>query len=120
MADLYKEIYEFAASAGAFEGYVYPKKDLRVEYLPGWVNNLLKSYRSLPKEVVEEIQSSLDRTLGRAILALTPVLGEDHEIIAKLKQMTSGRLPRSFDDFEEEKKKKELKSNHEGGKGQIT
>ncbi len=100
---LHAKIYEFAASAGAFEGYVYAKEEIDRAVLPNWVDNLVAAYHHLPSEARDEFQPSLDRTLGRAIRSLIPVLGEEHEIIRKLKSMVVGSLPRSANDFEKRK-----------------
>ncbi len=100
----YRQLYEFAASAGAFEGYVYPKKAMDPKYLPGWVDHLVTAYWMLDEEVRQEIQSSLDKTVGRAIKSLIPELGENDEIIRKLKTVVKGEnLPETPDDFEKEK-----------------
>lgn len=96
---LYQELYDFAASAGAFEGYVYPK-ELDVNALPRWAGNLVKQYEALPAEVRAEIQTLCDATVGRAVQSLTPVLGEDHEIVRQLKGLIKGKLPSSSDDFD--------------------
>ena len=44
---IYQKIYEFAASAGAFEGYVYrrTKAEIDIKALSNWVDNLLDAYR---------------------------------------------------------------------------
>lgn len=100
---IYTKIYEFAASAGALEGYVYPKNEMNPDYLPNWIDHLVAAYRHLPPDALREIQSSLDGTLGRAVRSLIPVLGEDHEVIEKLKSMIKGKLPESPDDFQKKK-----------------
>jgi len=100
---VFVKIYEFAASAGAFEGYVYPKEQIDSNYLPNWVNHLYTAYELLPEEVRDQIQPSLDGTLGRAIRALIPRLGEDHEIIRKLRDIVKGELPTSVNDFQKKK-----------------
>ncbi len=96
---IYKEVYDFAAKAGALEGYVYPKEKVDLSYLPKWVDNLVNLYRSLPSKVKEEFQGSCNGTIGRTIQSLLPSLGEDHEVIKKLKTMISGKMPSSPDDF---------------------
>jgi hypothetical protein len=96
---VYKEIYDFSAKAGALEGYVYPKEKTDLNYLPEWVDHLVSQYRSLPAEVREEIQDLCSGTLGRAIRSLLPALGEDSEVIQKLKSIASGNLPSSPNDF---------------------
>ena len=100
---IYRKIYEFAASAGAFEGYVYRRKSIDMETLPSWVDNLVAAYEHLPSDTRDEFQSSLDQTLGRAIKSLIPLLGEEQETIGKLKSMIKGSLPESADDFEKKK-----------------
>jgi hypothetical protein len=102
---LYQQIYEFAASAGAFEGYVYQKPiaDLDMKALLNWANNLVTAFNHLAIEVRREFQSSCDQTLGRAIRSVLPVLGPEHEVVVKLKSMVVGALPESPDDFKKDK-----------------
>jgi hypothetical protein len=102
---IYQKIYEFAASAGAFEGYVYrrPRAEIDIKALLNWVDNLFDAYGHLTSEVRNEFQSSCDRTLGRALKSLVLELGQEHEVIAKLKKMIKGEMPDSADDFQKEK-----------------
>ncbi len=100
---LFARIYEFAASAGAFEGYVYHREELDMKALMNWVGNLKAAHALLPQEVLGEIQPSVDQTLGRALKSLIQVLGEGHSIVEKLRLMTKRRLPISPDDFQKEK-----------------
>lgn len=100
---IYAQIYEFAASAGAFEGYVYHRKDVDMNSLPNWVNNLVEAYQRMPSEALGEFQPAIDFTIGRAIRALIPVLDEGHEIIGKLRSMVVGDLPGTADDFHRKK-----------------
>ncbi len=100
---IYMNNYEFAASAGALEGYVYHQKNLDMNALPNWVDNLVTAYQHLPPEALNEIQSSCDRTLGRAIRSLIALLGEEHEIIGKLKSMVTSDVPESSDEFQKKK-----------------
>ncbi len=96
----YQKVYEFAASAGALEGYVYPKERVDLRSLLRWVNHLVAQYEDLPAEVRLEFQFLCDGTLGRAIQSIQPILGGDHEVIQKLKKMVVGKLPLSYDDFD--------------------
>ena len=102
---IYRKIYEFAASAGAFEGYVYHKKmdEMDMDELTNWVGNLAGAYEQLSSDVRNEFQTSCDQTLGRAIRSVTPFLGEDHDIVIQLKSMVKGALPQSADDFQKTK-----------------
>jgi hypothetical protein len=101
--DTYAELYEFAASVGALEGYVYPKEKVDTSYLPNWIEHLRKAYELLPGHVRDEIQPNLDKTLGRAVRSLIEVLGENHPLVVKLMGMIKGKLPSSYDDFQKKK-----------------
>jgi hypothetical protein len=102
---IYQKIYEFAASAGAFEGYVYrrSKAEIDPEALNGWVDNLIDAYQNLTAEVRNECQTSIDQTFGRAIKSLGPLFDDRHALINKLQKIVEGELPASPDDFQKEK-----------------
>jgi hypothetical protein len=102
---IYQKIYEFAASAGAFEGYVYRKSktEIDTEALSIWVDNLLDAYQSLPPEVRGECQPSIDQTLGRAIKSLELLSDDQRTLVNKLQEIVNGELPESPDDFQKEK-----------------
>jgi hypothetical protein len=97
---IYEELYDFAASAGAFEGYVYQKDKVDPSYLPRWASNLEKQYNALPADVRTDIQDLCDSTLGRAVQSLVPLLGADHEVVKRLTGMIQGDLRSSPDDFD--------------------
>lgn len=107
--DLYTEIYEFAASAGALEGFVHPRKKLEASQLDNWIENIGKQYLAISGDVRNSFQPSLDRTLGRAVQALIPVLGPEHAHIVALKKLIVGQMPASPFDFEKEKQEKAAK-----------
>ncbi len=100
---LFMQLYEFAASAGALEGFVYRRPDVEAGTIEKWVENLEKAYQLLPADVLKEIQPTLDGTLGRAVNSVKGVLGEKHLLVRKLKTMVKGPLPASPDDFEKKK-----------------
>jgi hypothetical protein len=103
--NIYRKVYEFAASAGAFEGYVYRKQlgDIDMDSLTDWVGNLLSAYEQLPPDIRGEFQTSCDQTLGRALRSVSLFLGADHDIVVNLKTMVKGELPESPDDFQKTK-----------------
>jgi len=100
---LYAQIYDFAASAGALEGYVYHKEEVDLRALEVWIDNLHQAYRLLSAAVLEEVQPYVDMTLGRAFRSMVPLLGEKHETVTKLRSMIKGPLADSPDDFQKRK-----------------
>ena len=96
---IYRDIYEFAARAGAFEGFVYGKEKMEPGSLKNWVNSIVNQYHALSDDVRADFQDLCDGTLGRAIQSLIPLVGEDHELIQQLKSLVQGELPSSPDDF---------------------
>jgi len=100
---LFAQIYEFAASAGALEGYVYRREDVDMKALANWIANLETAYGLLPKEVLHEVQAFIDQTLGRAWKSLALGLGQDHELAQTVRSMISGGLPETADDFRKKK-----------------
>jgi arsenate reductase-like glutaredoxin family protein len=99
MMGVYSDIYEFAARAGAFEGYVYQRKGLTPDSLERWVDHLAEGYKAVIPEARSEFQNLCDGTIGRAIQSLILEIGEHHEVIKKLKSLMEGKLPSSPDDF---------------------
>ena len=102
---IYQKIYEFAASAGAFEGYVYrrSKTEIDTEALSNWVDNLFDAYENLATDVLAECQPSIDQTLGRAIKSLDALFDNRNPLIIKLQKIVKGKLPEGPDDFQKEK-----------------
>ena len=100
---LYRQLYEFAASAGALEGYVYQRKDPDMRALEIWVSNLKAAYALLTQDALDPLQPSVDQTLGRASQSLVLSLGEKHDLVMKLRSMVKGELPASPDDFQKQK-----------------
>jgi hypothetical protein len=99
---LIRQIYEFGASAGSLEGYLYRKPDtahVDMNALPVWVDNLAEAYQHLPPEAIKTFQEAIDQTLGRAVHSLMKLVGEDHPLVSKLRALTVGPLPSSADDF---------------------
>ncbi len=105
---IHNKIYQFAASAGALEGYVYGKKkpsDLDLAALSDWIGNLTAAYQHLPEDVRERIQPDLDRTLGRSLHSMEAVLGKNSDLVCRLAKMIRNweQLPSSPDDFSKRK-----------------
>ena len=104
--EIYGDIFEFAASAGALEGYVFKKDALSPEVLDDWIRNLVKQYHDFSEDVRTQFQGSLDRTMGRTVHSLIQILGPDHQHVLVLKSLIVGEMPSSFNDFKREKEDK--------------
>ncbi len=105
---IYTKIYQFAASLGALEGFVYQKsraEDLGLSALTVWIDNICLAYEHLPAEALSEFHYFIDRTVGRALHSLIAVLGEEHELVIKLGSLIrdAENMPESADDFNKRK-----------------
>jgi len=104
----YVKIYQFAASIGALEGYVYRKgsvEDLDLPALGIWIDNICQGYSHLGDDVRSEFHDDLDRTVGRALHSLMVALGTEHTFVIKLQSIISDtkNMPVSADDFNKTK-----------------
>ena len=81
----YKELFEFAAKAGALEGYLYER--VKVEPLDNWVSNIEKMYASLPDNVKEDVRDEFSNVLRRILTNGGKVLEDG--IIARLNKILS-------------------------------
>lgn len=104
----YEKIYEFAASLGSLEGYVYGKRsvlDLDLAALDNWSGNIVEAHRHLPEPVKASLKDPCHQTAGRAIRSLEPVLGGDHPIVRRLWTLIipGTPLPESADAFHKQK-----------------
>jgi len=100
---LYTQIYEFAASAGAFEGYVYHKKnrdEIDMKALNVWMGHLVDAFTLLPEDALEKFRDPLDLTLNRAMASLKAVLEKDHEVLKQLRSIIRRKTNCSPDDFQ--------------------
>ena len=61
----YKELFLFAAKAGALEGYLFRRR--KVEPLINWVDSLSKMYQDLPLAVKREVDLVLSPVLERIL-----------------------------------------------------
>jgi hypothetical protein len=74
-----------------------------MESLADWIANLKTAYGFLPQEVLQEVQPSIDQTLGRAWKSLALGLGQDDSLAQTVKSMIAGGLPETPDDFQKKK-----------------
>ena len=79
----YEGLFEFAAKAGALEGYLYERE--KVEPLSDWVSNLERMYARLPDKAKEAIGNELSRVLTRTLTYGGKVL--EQEIRARLNNL---------------------------------
>ncbi len=61
----YRELFLFAAKAGALEGYLFQRQKL--ETLENWVENMGQMYRELPAAVRRDIDPVLNPVLKRVL-----------------------------------------------------
>ena len=81
----YEQFFNFAAKAGALEGYLYERE--KIEPLTNWVNNIDEMYRKLPESVKRDIEKAYAVVLTRILSNGEKVIPE--ELKSKLNSMLS-------------------------------
>lgn len=81
----YKELFLFAAKAGALEGYLYNRE--KAKLLDDWVSNIEKMYAHLPESVKEGIRDEFGSVLKNTLTYGGKILEED--IKARLNNLLS-------------------------------
>ena len=61
----YRELFLFAAKAGALEGYLFKRR--KVEPLTNWIDNTVKMYQDLPSAVKKEVDPVFAPVLTRIL-----------------------------------------------------
>ncbi|MFC2068216.1 hypothetical protein ACFLTP_04335 [Chloroflexota bacterium] len=61
----YKELFKFAAKAGALEGYLYER--VKLEQLDNWVINIERMYISLPNRMKDDIRDEVATVLTKTL-----------------------------------------------------
>ena len=61
----YRELFLFAAKAGALEGYLFRRR--KVEPLDNWIDNIGRMYQELPAPVRREVDPVLTPVLKRML-----------------------------------------------------
>ena len=79
----YKDLFEFAAKAGALEGYLYEREE--VESLDNWVSNIEQMYANLPDNMKDDIKNELRNVLRKILNYGSNVVAED--ITTKLNKL---------------------------------
>jgi hypothetical protein len=74
----------------------------------------MQGYLKLPAEVKSEFQDLCNGTIGRAIQSLLPVLGEDHDVIRKLRSIVTEDAASSPDDFRRQNARGEAPAHRAG------
>ena len=81
----YRELFLFAAKAGALEGYLHERP--KTEPLTNWIDNIDNMYRALPDSVKNEINEVYVHVLQKILQYGENVL--DDLLKKKLKEMLS-------------------------------
>ena len=90
---IYRSIFGLAARVGSLEGYLYVGKDVEVQYLPGWLENINRNFSALTLDVRREISEDYLEILMKIADYLERLYGETdqnartaREIVAAFKE----------------------------------
>lgn len=64
-----RTLFDLAARLGSLEGYLYAEEKVEKNYLPGWIENIVREFGSLPAEIRGEIAEDY-REVWRKVEAL--------------------------------------------------
>jgi len=64
-----RSLFDLGARLGSLEGYLYAEEKVEKSYLPGWIENIVGEFGSLPAEVRSEIAKDY-REVWRKVEAL--------------------------------------------------
>ena len=73
---IYRSIFGLAARVGSLEGYLYVGKDVEVQYLPGWLENINRIFSALTLDVRREISEDYLEILMKIADYLERLYGE--------------------------------------------
>lgn len=83
-------LFDLGSRLGSLEGYLYSEERVEKSYLPGWLQNIDRGFRSLPLEVSGEIVQDYLEILKKVHAMLRRVYGEDDAEIVQVKGMMAG------------------------------
>ncbi|MFQ5541903.1 MAG: hypothetical protein ACE5E2_03660 [Candidatus Binatia bacterium] len=86
---LYRSIFGLAARVGSLEGYLYVGKDVEVQYLPGWLENINREFNELTNDVRKEISKDFLEVLRKIAAYLERLYGEADQNTRKANAMVA-------------------------------
>jgi hypothetical protein len=86
-------LFDFAARLGSLEGYLYAEEKVDKSYLPNWIQNIDREFKSLSADVRNEIQSDYLVLLKKVRNLLYKAYGDQDANTAKVDAMLSSTRP---------------------------
>jgi hypothetical protein len=80
-------LFDLASRLGCLEGYLYSEERVDKKYLPGWLQNIDREFKSLPAEVRKEIGGDYLELLTKVEASLQRLYGEGDADTLQVKQM---------------------------------
>lgn len=80
-------LFDLGSRLGSLEGYLYSEEKVEKSYLPGWLNNVDREFRSLPAEVRVEIAPDYLTLLKKVQALLHKLYGAEDVNSAHLQKM---------------------------------
>jgi hypothetical protein len=82
-------LFDLASRLGSLEGYLYAEEKVDKSYLPNWIQNIDREFKTLSAEVRSEIQSDHLALLKKVRDLLHKAYGEQDPNTAKIDAMIS-------------------------------
>jgi hypothetical protein len=82
-------LFDLASRLGSLEGYLYAEEKVETDYLPNWLQNIDREFKSLSSEVRNEIQSDYVTLLKKVRDLLHKAYGDQDANTLKIAAMLS-------------------------------
>lgn len=80
-----RTLFDLGARLGSLEGYLYAEEKVGKHYLPGWIENILREFGSLPAEVKEEIAKDYTEVWRKIEALLVRIYGDGDPTTLQIK-----------------------------------
>lgn len=83
-------LFDLGSRLGSLEGYLYSEEGVEKGYLPGWLQNIDREFRTLPAEVKKEIARDYLELLRKVDALLRRAYGDEDADTLQVEGMISG------------------------------
>jgi hypothetical protein len=80
-----RRLFDLGARLGSLEGYLYAEERVEKNYLPGWIENIISEFGSLPPEIRSEIAKDYGEVWRKVEALVLRIYGENDPTTLKVR-----------------------------------